>query len=108
MLVLSLLPDCVFMHAIQSLLSMKDLLVLACTSKRMSNCTASAIKEKVDRDARLLPFAEALMERVKVHTPGAPPRAPGVRWRASPRAAPFHLQCARSGPLAAPAVADAA
>ena len=68
MLVLSLLPDCVFMHAIQSLLSMKDLLVLACTSKRMSNCTASAIKEKVDRDARLLPFAEALMERVKVHT----------------------------------------
>ena len=68
MLLLSLLPDCVFMHGIQSLLSMKELLVLACASKRMSNCTASAIKEKVDRDARFLPFAEALMERVKVHT----------------------------------------
>ena len=68
MLLLTLLPDCVFMYAIQSLLSMKDLLVLACTCKRMDKCTARAIKEKVERDARLLPFAEALMERVNVHT----------------------------------------
>lgn len=68
MLLLTLLPDCVFMYAIQTLLSMKDLLVLACTCKRMDKCTARAIKEKVERDARLLPFAEALMERVNVHT----------------------------------------
>ena len=68
MLLLTLFPDCVIIHVIQSFLSMKDLLVLACTSKRMGKYTASSIKQKVDRDARLLLFAEALMERVNMHT----------------------------------------
>ena len=118
MLLLSLLPDCVFMHGIQSLLSMKELLVLACASKRMSNCTASAIKEKVDRDARFLPFAEALMERVKVHTGLSipfsidrfrriPPRPAARARRAGATAARGRDRCGRAQDVCADRTQDA-
>ena len=62
------LPGFVITQGIMPLLPMHNLCMLQCASKVMRKYADKPIQKKMERDARMLPFVEALRARVQAHT----------------------------------------